>query len=128
MSAGPWPLRAYALSASPRIKLVPVGHTSNVFGGLGGTIPSVSSDLGGNGIVWAVGRPDNIQTEPLMLYAYDATHLGHTLFQSALEYWQNSGGTPFLTPTIIRGKVFVGAADSVFVFGLAGSGTVRSER
>jgi hypothetical protein len=113
------PLVAYALTASPRIKLVASSRTTNDFGGLGGTIPSVSSDGGRHGIVWAVARPNSIKTEPLTLFAYDATHLGHTLFQSALEYWQNSGGTPFLTPTIANGKVYVGAADTVYVFGLS---------
>jgi hypothetical protein len=118
------PLVAYALTASPRIKLVAASQTPNAVGGVGGAIPAISSNGGKHGVVWVVSRPGGTSS-PLILYAYDASNLGTMLFQSSLENWQNGGGSPFLTPTVVNGKVYVGTSDSVFVFGLSSNGMQR---
>ena len=119
---GGQPLVGYALTASPRIKLVAATQTPNSIGGVGGAIPTVSSNGSKHGIVWIVSRPGGGE---LTLYAYDATHLPTMLYQSAMESWQNNGGSPFLTPTVVDGKVFVGTSDSVFVFGLSSNAVRR---
>lgn len=116
------PLKAYRLSLSPSPTLTLASASSNTFPGEGGTIPSVSSNgtTPQTGIVWATTRPGNTSV-PIMLYAYEASDLSHTLFSSAVGFWQNTGGAPFLTPTVTNGKVFVGGAAAVSVFGLSGS-------
>jgi hypothetical protein len=91
----------------------PASQTSNTFRYPGAT-PSISANGTGNGIVWAIEN-----TTPAVLHAYDASNL-HELYNSnqAGSRDQLGAGNKFITPTIVNGKVFVGATDSVGVFGL----------
>ena len=104
-----------------------------------GTTPSISSQFGKNGIVWALdeslygyaspnaGR--NCSTVPVptacigpaILHAYSATNL-------SIEYWNSSmaannrdragNAVKFTPPTIANGKVYVGTSTEVDVYGL----------
>jgi outer membrane protein assembly factor BamB len=81
-----------------------------------GATPSVSADRRRNGIVWA-----SENGTPAVLYAFDASNLGHELYSSN----EASGGrdhfgtgNKFITPMIAHGKVYVGTTDGVGVFGL----------
>jgi hypothetical protein len=81
-----------------------------------GAIPAVSSNGTSNGIVWAVENSD-----PAVLYAYDATNLGNELYdsnQAANSRDQFGAGNKFITPVVVNGKVYVGTQDGVAVFGL----------
>jgi hypothetical protein len=113
-------LKAYRLSLGPSPSLTLASASSNAFPGEGGTIPSVSSNgtTPKTGIVWATTRPNNISSEPIVLYAYEASNLSHLLFSASVGFWQNAGGAPFLTPTVANGKVFVGGASAVSIYGL----------
>jgi hypothetical protein len=113
-------LRAYQLQTSPSTQLVLAGESPNTFPGEGGSIPVVSSDgqTAGTGIVWATTRPNNISTTPIMLYAYDASNVSSMLYQGNVGNWFNVNGNPYLTPTVINGKVYVGYGNGVAVFGL----------
>ncbi len=99
-------------------RLVLAGQSTNTFGGGpgydGGAIPSVSSNGGaaGSGVVWAVRR-----TNPLVLFAYDAANVADTLFEGEAGPWTNTGGGPFMAPTVANGRVYVGTADRLAVFG-----------
>ncbi len=64
---------------------------------------------------WAVEN-----SNPAVLYAYDATNLAHELYDSnqAGTRDQFGPGNKFITPTIANGKVFVGTPSGVAVFGL----------
>jgi hypothetical protein len=55
-----------------------------------------------------------------VLHAYDATNLAHELYNSnqASGRDQFGAGNKFITPTVADGKVFVGTASGVAVFGL----------
>lgn len=113
-------LRAYQLSTTPTTSMTLVGESTNQFPGEGGSIPAVSSDgqAPGTGIVWAMTRPNDISTTPIMLYASDASNVSSMLYQSAVGYWFNENGNPYLTPTVINGKVYAGYGNGVAVFGL----------
>jgi len=79
-----------------------------------GATPGISANGASNGIVWAVENGSSG-----VLHAYDATDLGHELYNS------NQAGTrdqfadnKFITPMIANGKVYVGTPSGVAVFGL----------
>jgi hypothetical protein len=114
------PLVAYRLSTSPSPRLAAASQSPNLFPGVGGTTPAVSSSgpTAGTGIVWATTRPDHSSTNPIALYAYDADDLSRILFAGTVGPWTYPKGSPFLTPTIANGKVFVGGQTSLTVFGI----------
>ena len=81
-----------------------------------GTTPGISANGTQNGIVWAVEN-----SSPAVLRAYDASNLATELYNSsqAPNSRDNFGnGNKFITPMIVDGKVFVGTATGVAVFGL----------
>jgi hypothetical protein len=81
----------------------------------GGCTPVVSSnaDAAGTGVVWAITRHG-----PQVLRAYDTEDLTTVLFEGQAGTWNNPHGAPFNVPTVIEGKVYVGTADHLAVFGL----------
>jgi hypothetical protein len=97
-------------------KLLPtaVAKTANAFP-YPGASPSISSNGGTNGIVWAA-ENDN----PAVLHAYNARTLQeiYNSNQAADGRDHFGSGNKFIAPTIVHGKVFVGATDGVGVFGL----------
>jgi outer membrane protein assembly factor BamB len=116
-------LRAFRLDRNARVpQLVEVGHSPNIFPGLGGATPSVSSNesRAGSAIVWATTRPgrNSMATQPIQLFAFDAADVSRILFTGNTTLWRNASGLPFLTPTIANGKVYVGGDRDVSVFGL----------
>ncbi|TLY70198.1 MAG: pyrrolo-quinoline quinone [Gammaproteobacteria bacterium] len=104
-----FPLGSARLAASP-------SSASSVTFPYPGTFPAVSANGSSNGIVWA-----HQNTNPAVLYAFDAGNLGHELYdssQAANGRDQFGAGNKFITPTIADGKVFVGTQTGVAVFGL----------
>lgn len=113
-------LKAFHLVGS---SLSLAGQTADTFNGTagheGGAIPAVSSNGSvspGSGIVWAVTR--DAPPGSFKLRAYDATNLASKLFEGDVGPWTNDHGGPFMVPTVINGKVYVGADGMVAVFGL----------
>lgn len=83
-----------------------------------GTTPGVSANGTQNGIVWAV---ESNLNSPGVLHAYDATNLGHELYNSTQAAGGRDAfgnGNKFITPLIVNGKVYVGTQNGVAVFGL----------
>jgi hypothetical protein len=81
-----------------------------------GTAPSVSANGTSSAIVWA-----HENSNPAVLHAYDAANLAHELYnssQAAGNRDQFGAGNKFITPTVADGRVFVGTAAGVAVFGL----------
>lgn len=80
-----------------------------------GAAPSISANGTSNGIVWVVEN-----SSPAVLHAYDATNLANELYNSN----QAAGGrdqfsnNKFITPMVANGRVYLGTAKSVAVFGL----------
>ncbi|HLX01713.1 MAG TPA: pyrrolo-quinoline quinone [Trinickia sp.] len=100
-----------------RVATAPTSQSAESFGTPGAT-PSISANGTSNGIVWVAMNGDIAG-----LYAYDATNLSHELYnstQAANARDQFGQGNKFITPMIANGKVYVGTATGVGVFGLLG--------
>jgi uncharacterized protein (TIGR03437 family) len=79
-----------------------------------GSVPSISANGSMDGIVWTI-APDG-------LHAYEAANLANELYIGSPGSY-----VKFSTPTIANGKVYVGTANSLVVFGLLtspGIGTI----
>ena len=93
----------------------PASITNNFFEYPGAT-PSISANGTGDAILWAV---ENANSG--VLHAYDATNIATELYNSNQA---NSGrdqfgpGNKYITPTIADGRVIVGGANTIAVFGL----------
>lgn len=106
-------LKAFSFSAA---KLVtPPSSASSENFAYPGTTPSVSANGSSNGIVWAIENNGGG-----VLHAYDATNLGNELYNSsqAPNGRDNFSDNKYVTPMIANGKVYVGTATGVAVFGL----------
>jgi hypothetical protein len=107
-------LKAFAVS-NAKLSGTPSSATGTTFT-YPGTAPAVSADGTNNGIVWA-----HENSNPAVLHAYDASDLGHELYNSAQAPGGRDSfgpGNKFITPTIADGRVFVGTQSGVAVFGL----------
>jgi hypothetical protein len=102
------------------ISATAVSTSSRTFNSKGAT-PSVSANGTNNGIVWALQMPTSLGN-PATLVAYNATNLTTELYNSANNAARDQlgAGVKFAVPTVADGKVFVGSANSVSVFGLLG--------
>jgi hypothetical protein len=106
-------LKAFPIS-NAMLATTPSSQSPNLFI-YPGTTPTVSANQTSNAIVWAVAN-----TNPAVLYAFDATNLANQLYNSnqAGTRDQFGDGNKFITPVIANGKVFVGTQTGVAVFGL----------
>jgi hypothetical protein len=109
-------LKAFPV-ASARVAATASSSTATSFA-YPGTTPSISAAGATNGIVWAVEN-----SSPAVLHAYDATNLGHELYNSTQAAGGRDSfgaGNKFITPTIANGHVYVGTPTGIAVFGLLG--------
>jgi hypothetical protein len=93
----------------------PSSESAHLFGG-NGAVPSISANGASQGIVWA------LDWEAGVLFAYDARDLSKELYDSNQaaanrDHFSAVGGH-FITPMVANGRVYVGTATSVAVFGL----------
>ena len=84
--------------------------------GSNGAVASISANGTSNGIAWALDWGAGT------LFAYDATNLGKELYDSNQatnnrDHFSAVGGH-FITPMVVNGRVYIGTASSVAVFGL----------
>jgi chitodextrinase len=109
-------MKAYALNSSTsHFNSTPTSQSPTTFTAFGAT-PSISSNGGNDGIVWAIdfssygtGNFGAASAGPAILHAYDANNL-------ATELWNSSQGTgntagnavKFTVPTVANGKVYIG--------------------
>ena len=99
----------------------PASNTLTFFGYPGPT-PSISANGNTNGVVWAIQSDQYSNGGSSILHAYDATNLATELYNSAQNPSRdNAGGAvKFSVPTVINGKVYVGAVNQLSVYGLLG--------
>jgi hypothetical protein len=86
-----------------------------------GAVPVISESGDGSGIVWAVvTRTWRGSDRPAVLHAYAAADVRRELYNSEMRPERDRGGIAlrFAIPTVQRGRVFVGAAREVDVYGL----------
>jgi hypothetical protein len=99
----------------------PVSQSAAIYHLTRGTV-SISANGNNNGIVWAVHTDAyyNPHQGPAVLYAYDAKNLAHELYNSNQRLARDNPGqaTKFTVPTVADGKVFVGTANQLSVYGL----------
>jgi hypothetical protein len=97
-----------------------VAAGSTTFGAHGAT-PSVSSNGTSAGIVWEL-QVDGWKTgAPAILHAHDASNVAHELYNSSQAPNNRDAAGPavkFTTPTIANGRVYVGTANQLDVYGL----------
>jgi hypothetical protein len=102
------------------LSLAPVSQSAAIYHLTRSTV-SVSANGNGNGIVWAVDNDAYYSTHqgPAVLHAYDARNLGRELYNSNQHPARDNPGqaSKFTVPTIANGKVFVGTANQLSVYG-----------
>jgi uncharacterized protein (TIGR03437 family) len=106
-------LKAFSISTG-RLGTSPTARASQVFG-YPGAVPSVSANGSSNGIVWLTESGDGGT-----LHAYDAADVATELYNSQMKGSRDALGSfvRFTVPTVANGKVYVGTANSLAVFGL----------
>jgi Legume lectin domain/Chitobiase/beta-hexosaminidase C-terminal domain len=120
-------LQAFSLTAG-KLSATPVA-TGADGANFPGATPSISSNGTSNAIVWALQTDSFGSDGPAILRAYNATNVATELYNSEQNSSRDAAGqaVKFAVPTIVNGKVYVGAAEEVDVYGLlAGSPTVAA--
>lgn len=107
-------LKAFTVTKA-QLGASPSSQSNHVFGS-NGAVASISANGTSNGIVWA------LDWSAGALFAYDAANLGKELYDSgqaanSRDHFSAVGGH-FITPMVVNGRVYIGTASSVAVFGL----------
>src|SRR5581483_9220424 len=112
------PVRAFALQQG-RLQSAPASVSKDAceYPGCG---LSLSANGTHAGILWALQPGDFADKEPAVLMAYDASDLGRLLYASNQHRERDTAGgsLKFMVPTVANGKVYVGGARQMTVFGL----------
>lgn len=102
------------------IPQTPTYSSEDEFGNFPNPLPVVSSNGTTNGVLWLIWN--DTSTGLAVLYAFDPTNVSNTLLYDSLQAASNRDqeGTfvKFAVPTVANGKVYVGTATEVDVFGL----------
>ena len=110
-------LKAFSLSGG-LLSTTPTSESAIIFGAFG-TTASVSSNGSSDGIVWALNTDARQNGGNEVLYAFDATNLGNELYDTTQNASRDTAGgaVKFAKTTIANGKVYVGAAQQLSVYG-----------
>ncbi len=110
-------LKAFSLTDG-MLSTVPTSQSGVTFRFPGPTA-SVSANGNTNAIVWALQTDLTLNGGNEVLYAFDATNLSNELYDTTQNPTRDTvgGAVKFATPTIANGKVYVGAAQQLSVFG-----------
>lgn len=113
------PVVSFPIQNGQFTQTTPSGYSVTYYNFPGPT-PSVSSNGTTNGIVWTIQADAYNSGGPAVLHAYDATNIGNELYNSSATQGRDQldGAVKFAVPSVINGKVYVGTADAVGVFGL----------
>jgi hypothetical protein len=112
-------LDQFALT-SGTIPQAPTYSSEAEFGNFPNPLPVVSSSGTTNGVLWLIWN--DTSTGLAVLYAFDPTNVSNTELYDSLQAANNrdleGGFVKFTVPTVANGKVYVGTATEVDVFGL----------
>ena len=94
-----------------------------------GPASAVSANGTSNGIVWNVQTDGYTSQSPEILYAHDATNVANLLYSSNENLARDNpgGAVKFVSPTIVNGKVYLGAEHQVAVYGLLNGATQAAQ-
>ena len=110
-------LKAYAFDTTTGKFTIAESSQSATGYGFPGSTPSVSSQGTSTGIVWATERVSGASS---VLHAYDASNLNNELWSSNNASGDHAGqAMKFTVPTVANGKVYVGTAGEISVYGLS---------
>jgi len=86
-----------------------------------GATPTISADGTRNGIVWVIGSKTwNGSDRPAVLHAYDAANVEKELYNTEENNARDrpAAALRFTIPTVVNGRVYIGAKSEVDVYGL----------
>jgi hypothetical protein len=113
-------LTEFQLQPDGTLSSAPVSRSPE-YDGYPGPTPSISSNSNSDGIVWTIDTSAYYYGGPAVLHAYDANNLADELYNSAEApngRDQGPQAVKFTVPTIANGKVYVGGAYSLSIYGL----------
>jgi hypothetical protein len=123
-----WQNTIYLGPANDHVKAFAFNTTSGTFTpapssqspetfGFPGATPSISSQGSSDGIVWAI---QMVSGGASVLHAYDAMNVATELWNSGSSSGDQAGqSVKFTVPTVANGKVYVGTAGEISVYGLS---------
>ena len=90
-----------------------------------GAIPSISANGNTQGIAWTIDASAYADKGPAILAAHNASNVATTLYSSTTNAARDGAGpsVKFTVPTIVNGKVYVGTANQLDVYGLLSGAT-----
>ncbi len=117
-----WPVDDYLKSfsfTSGKLSTAPT-QTGTQYLAYPGSNPTVSANGNTNGIVWTAETSNSNTGTLAIMRAYDATNVNSQLYSTDTDSTQDNPGpaTKYLVPTVMNGKVYLGAADRLNVYGL----------
>jgi hypothetical protein len=85
-----------------------------------GANPSISANGNTQGIVWSIETDAYSTLGPAVLQAHNASNVASTLYSSNTNSSRDSAGpaVKYVVPTVVNGKVYVGAEYEVDIYGL----------
>lgn len=109
-------IKAFSLSNG---RLSETSHGAHIFTDPGAT-PTVSANGDNDGVVWVVETKTwNGSDRPAILRAYDASDVSREIYTSEANAGRDRAGSAlrFAMPTVVGGRVYVGAKGEVDVYG-----------
>jgi LysM repeat protein len=85
-----------------------------------GANPVISANGTSNALIWALETDGYMNSLPAVLTARSATNISNTLYSSSTNSARDNPGlaVKFTVPTVVNGKVYVGAQSQLSVYGL----------
>lgn len=112
-------LEAFSVS-NGQISPTPV-EASTLFGDKGSSSPTISANGTNNAIVWVTESDAYASVGPAILHAYKATNVSQEIYNTSQNFNQDNpgGAVKFTVPTVVNGKVYMGTAYALSVYGNA---------